>query len=184
MKIINLLPKEKQKELGYKRLFGALVVLVWVTAASFLLVVLVQMGEKVYFQGQRSFLESAIEDLKAQAGKEENAAIKAQVKQANDLVADYRSLTSQIPKFSKVVRAFVPLVPKGVNITSMKIDSARKSIDINGFGPTRDLVIDLYDNIAAESELFPNIDYPLENVARPTDINFHFSFNINPELLK
>ena len=184
MKIINLLPKEKQKELALKRLFSTVVVLVWVTAASFILVLLAQVGVKVYLQGQQAALKVAIEDLQAQTGKEENAVIKSKVQQANDLVADYRTLSSQVPKFSKVLRAFTPLVTKGVSITSMKLDAARKAIDINGLSPTRELVIKLYDNIAAKQEDFPNIDYPLENVAKPVDINFHFSFNINPELLR
>ena len=111
MKIINLLPKEKQKELQLRQLFNTVVSLVWVTAASFILVLLVLFGVKAYLQGEQTALKASIEDLKAQAGKEENAVIKSKVQQANDLVADYLSLSSQVPRFSKVVPVFPPLIP-------------------------------------------------------------------------
>ncbi|MBI3231836.1 MAG: hypothetical protein HYZ51_02010 [Candidatus Doudnabacteria bacterium] len=184
MKIINLLPKDKQQELRLNRLFGTLVSLIWLACASFILVLLAQIGTKVFLQGEDASLKIAIEDLKAQASKEENAEIKSRIRELNDIVADYRSISSTVPKLSYVIRRFAPLVPESVSISSMRVDAAKKQIDISGLSPTRESVIQLYENVVAQRENFPNIDYPLENVARPTDISFHFTFNINPELLK
>lgn len=184
MRIINLLPREKQKELVYRKTFRAVIALIWFTAASFAVVLLVQFAFKAYLQGEEASLKSQIGELKKQASKEENAEIKNRVKVLNDLVADYKSLSEQVPKFSKVLRAFAPLAPEGVSINSMKIDAAERSVDLTGYSPTRELVIKFYDNMVEANADFPNIDYPLENVARPVDIAFHFTFNINPELLK
>ncbi|MEK7618485.1 MAG: hypothetical protein AAB410_05065 [Patescibacteria group bacterium] len=184
MKLINLLPKEKQKELGYKRLSKTVISLIWITVASFILVLLAQFGAKAYLQGQEAGLKASIEDLKAQASKEENAQIKAKITQLNDMVADYRAISGNVAKLSKVIRQFAPLIPSGINITSMKIDSGNRVIDITGQSPTRELVIRLYENIVDAKNNFPDIDYPLENVAKPVDIGFHFTFNINPDLLK
>lgn len=184
MKIINLLPIDKQKELRLNRLFGVVVSLVWLACATFILVLLAQIGTKVFLQGQEEGLKIVIDDLKAQASKEENAKIKNRIKELNDIVTDYRNLSASVPRLSKVIRKLAPLVPSEVNLSSMRVDSLKKQIDITGFSPTRELVIELYENVKAGAENFPNIDYPLENVARPTDISFHFTFNINPELLK
>ena len=184
MKIINLLPKEKQQELGYNRLLRVLVFVIWLTIASFVLVLFAQFGVKAYLASQKSLVENNIKDLKQQTGKEENAKIKAQIDTLNSVIEDYQSLSAGVPKLSKVVREFAPLVPAGVTVNSMRMDAEKKTVEITGLSPTRELVIELYDNIVADAKNFPGIDYPLENVARPTDIAFHFTFNINPELLK
>lgn len=184
MRLINLLPKEKQREFGYRKLLNIVIALIWLTAMSFVLVLFLQFGTKAYLQGQKAHLTRQIEELKAFASQEENTKIRTQIKQLNNLITDYQTLSSHIPKLSKVVRAFAPLVPAGVNITSMRIDAARRVVNINGHAPTRELVIKLYDNLVLANKDFPNVDYPLENVARPADIDFHFTFNISDELLK
>ena len=69
MKLINLLPKEKQQELRYRRLLGTAVSLIWLTAASFVFVLFDQFGTKAFLQGQASKLTHSIESLKEQASK-------------------------------------------------------------------------------------------------------------------
>ncbi len=153
------------------------------TIFSFLLATLVQFGTKAYLSGEQARLQSSIDQLKQFTNKEENSNLKAQILTLNDVVADYKILSSNLPKFSKVVREFAPLVPFGVEIDNMRIDSSQATVQITGFSPTREKVIQLYENIVASSQKFPNVNYPLENVAKPVDINFHFTFNINPELI-
>lgn len=184
MKIINLLPKEKQQELRYRKLFKVVVLLMAFSGVSFAFVLLAQFGVRFYLQQHKTRLQKNIGELQQFTNKEENAKIKQEIGRLNNFIADYETLSASVPKISKAVRAFAPLVPQGVLITSMRIDANRNFVDISGFSPTRELVIELYENILAENKNFPNIDYPLENVAKPTEINFHFTFNIDPELLK
>lgn len=184
MKLINLLPKEKQQELRYRKLLNTAVSLVWLTAATFVFVLLVQFGAKAFLQGQAGKLAQSIASLKELASKEENTSVKNKILDLNSLIGDYKTLSLSLPRISKVLRVFAPLVPEGIRITSMKIDPVRKTAEINGSSPTRELVIQLYDNILAAGKDFPNIDYPLENVAKPANIDFHFSFNISDEVMK
>jgi len=184
MKLINLLPKEKQQELRDHILFQVVLKMIWLMVFTFALVLLAQFGARTYLQGQQRNLTQSIESLKVQVGKEENLIVKNKILELNNLSTDYKTLSASLPKISKVMRSFAPLVPVGVKISSMKIDPVKKIIDINGISPTRELVIQLYDNVVADSKNFPNIDYPLENVARPLDINFHFTFNIGNEVMK
>lgn len=184
MKLINLLPKEKQQELLDKKFLRVLVIMIWLSIFGFLLVLLTQFGVRTYLNSIELSVKSNIENLKISANKEENAKIKTQIKSLNDIIVDYRNLSGSIPKLSKVIRQFAPLVPSEVKISSFVLDANKKTIVINGISPTRELVIELYENIVNAKSDFPDIDYPLENVARPTNINFHFSFNVSPELLK
>lgn len=184
MKTINLLPKLRQQELSYIAMLRAIWIIVGLSLATFALVFAAQLVAKFYLISQAEGLKKQIADLQAQVKKTENTRVKAQVKVANDLVSDFKNLADASPKWSKIIKAFVQLPPDGVKIGTFTVDPLRKMITINGFSPTRALVIQLYNNILADAKNFYDIDYPLENVAKPQDISFHFTFFIKDELLK
>ncbi len=184
VKIINLLPKSRQVEFFYSKLFVLVLKLFWITGFAFALVLIGQFGVKIALQSKIKHVEANISELQAFSNLADNAKVKNLLTEKNALILDYKTLSQNIPKNSKVIRAFAPLVPEGVKIKQMKINATSKQIEIYGFALTRELVIKLYDNVVEQSKLFPNIDYPLENVAKPAEINFHFTFNISPELLQ
>jgi hypothetical protein len=184
VKIINLLPKNRQVEFFYGKLFVIVLKLFWIMLFAFILVLLGQFGVKIILQSKVKKIEANISELQKFSSLEDNAKVKNLLTEKNALILDYKTLSQSIPKNSKVIRAFAPLVPEGVSIKQMKISVPNKQIEIYGYALTRELVIKLYDNLVEQKQLFPNIDYPLENVAKPTEINFHFTFNISPELLQ
>jgi hypothetical protein len=57
-------------------------------------------------------------------------------------------------------------------------------VSITGFSPTRELVIQLYNNILQDNKDFYNVNYPFENLGKPTNVNFHFNFYLQSKLLK
>jgi translation elongation factor EF-4 len=71
-----------------------------------------------------------------------------------------------------------------VGITSLAVDLKTKAVTITGFAPTREKVRDFYNNIYSDTKEFHGVDFPLENVAKPTDNLFHFTFYINDDLIK
>ncbi len=183
MKIINLLPKSRQQELTYDAMLRSLVVFISMSMFSFALVFLAQLATKFYLQMQAGVFAAEIEELQGQVNKRENADLKSKIKAVNDIATDFNNLAAASPKWSKVIAAFAPLPPAGTRISSMVIDSGRKSVSITGHAETREDVIALYNNILAAGEDFNGVDYPLENVAKPADINFHFTFSIQDKLL-
>ena len=174
MKTINLLPKLRQLELRYIAMLRSVWVVVMLSAASFAAVFLVQAGARLYLHAEAASIEKEIAELQEQVKKEENAKVKAQVKIANDLVSDYKNLADASPKWSK----------EGVRINNFAIDPLKKSVNISGFSATREAVIELYKNILADADNFFGIDYPLENVSKPANINFHFTFFVSNGLLQ
>lgn len=184
MKTINLLPKLKQQEFHYEILLNGLWTVVTLSFISFALVFLVQIGTKLYLQGQTVDLKNQIAELQGQVNKQQNAEVKAQVKTVNALISDYQNLESASPKWSRVIKAFVVLPPAGVKINTFNADAAKKAVSITGTSPTREAVIALYNNILSDSKDFYNVDYPLENVVDSTDVNFHFTFYIRDALLQ
>jgi hypothetical protein len=128
--------------------------------------------------------EKAIAESKILTNKEENTKLKEKIVSYNGEIADFKSLNEQTPHWSKVVEAFSKDIPPGVKVSQATFDVSKKKVDINGFAPTRDLVLQLHSNISEDKKSFFNVDYPLENVARPTNVKFHFTFYIQDSLLK
>lgn len=184
MRIINLLPKIKQQDLRYEMVFHSIVRFFVLSGASFVLVLLALLGTRVYVKTQSAHIDQQTQAIKNFANKQENAQLRNQVKGVNTLMADFQTLSDATPRWSKVLLAFTPLVPQEVKIQTFSADFKKKQISIIGFSPTREAVIALYNNINKDDKDFFNIDYPLENVSKPQDISFHYTFSVKDELLK
>ncbi|MBL8030436.1 MAG: hypothetical protein JNN11_04280 [Candidatus Doudnabacteria bacterium] len=182
MRIINLLPKVRQEELGYERMFGGLVLVLWMTVASFVLVLGAQLAVKIYLEERATSIAAEIQNLKNQVSKGENEQVKKKISAINNYISDYKNL-SYVPKWSRALESFAKLPPPEVGISSLNLDLKNKSVRIQGYAPRREDVIELYNNIK-NSKDFKDIDYPLENVAKPIENDFHFNFLISDELVK
>ncbi len=183
MKRINLLPKLKQRELNHERTLYSLAVALIAATVILLIGLLVQFGVWTYLNRKMKVSETEIEQLKAVANKSENSTIKEQIKQVNAQIQDFTNLTAKTPQWSVVLSAFVKNIPNGVKVTQFDGDAVKKEVTISGYSPSRDLVIDLYNNINADKEHFKNINYPLENVTQPTNVRFYFTFQLADGIL-
>jgi hypothetical protein len=159
-------------------------VITGLTIASFAVVFAAQFSTKLYLEIQAQSIKSQIVQLQGQVNKQENAQVKAQVKGVNDIISDYKNLADASPKWSRVIKAFVKLPPDGVKVSSFSVEAATKQVNIVGTAPTRELVIQLYNNILADTAEFSNINYPLENIASPTNVNYHFTFTVKDSLMQ
>jgi Tfp pilus assembly protein PilN len=183
MKEINLLPKDRQQQLHAEILYRHWLSLIWVSVFSFVLVLLAQFGSKIYLQSRLSQINEEITVIKQQVNKNDNAELKKQIKVLNDWITDYNTLDSNSPKWSKLLKTFSAIPPEGVKITSFSVDLPSKKVTITGISPTRELVIQLYNNILADSEHFYNVDYSLENVVKAKNVSFHYSFNFKDQVI-
>lgn len=182
MKRINLLPKLKQRELAHERILHSVSVAATLAVVLLLFGVVVQFGVWTFLDRTMQSVDTEIELLKGVANKSENAVVKQDIKTANAQIEDFSKLAALTPQWSKVLAAFVQHVPAGVKITEFNTEvsttTGLQEITISGYSPTRDLVIDLYNNINADKTNFKDIDYPLENVTQPVDVRFFFTFTI------
>lgn len=184
MKIVNLLPKSKQREFYYHKLFGSLKILFIISGATFVLVLLAQFGTKLYLEHELTTIQSTIDRIRLASNKEENANLKKKIQGINNQISDYTTLAGDAPKWSRVLEAFSKLVPEQVYIQNFVVDSIKRQVSISGFAPSRESVIALYNNIVADNKNFSNIDYPLDNVSKPTDVQFRFTFTVEEKFLK
>ncbi len=184
MHIINLLPKTKQRELKYERVWHSFIAFFVLSMCSFGLVFGAQAAAKYYLQNEIVAVQQESEQLQQQVNQEDATGIRQQITVANNLINDYTNMGVNAPHWSKVIKAFAVLPPEGIRINSLQADATSKTVTIHGFSPTRELVIQLYNNILNDKDHFTKVDYPLENVAKATDVTFHFTFTIQDSLLR
>jgi Tfp pilus assembly protein PilN len=183
MKIINLLPKPKQQELRYESVYHSVLVAIVIAVGILLFAVVVQVLAWAYMQREQVTVVQRIEQIKQVADKEENTALKAKILALNNEMQDFKDLSASAGQWSDVLSAFAKQIPEGVKINQFQADEKTGKITINGQSPTREAVIELYNNISRDGEHFKDIDYPLENVAKPTDVAFHFTFIVQDKFL-
>lgn len=181
-KVINLLPKPKQKELHYDSMLHSLWTIVIWSCLSFAAVFAAQFATKFYLQLEGQVIHDQIIALQKEVDKQQNSDVKAKIAVANNLIKDYHKLAVASPQWSKIIKAFAPLPPAGIKINTFAVNTSNKSVVITGLSPTRDLVIMLYNTILADQKDFYGIDYPLENVVAPTNNSFHFTFYVQDSL--
>lgn len=182
-KVINLLPKDQQNELGRRSWYRALIHFYILAVGLFVLAALLFGGTWWYLRLAEKSLAHEAEDLRTRSTTQETTELKKQIKSINNQIEDYNTLTTALPRWSALLRQLAVVVPEGVQIQSFSVDSTKKQIVIGGFASTREQSIQLHDNIAADVKHFSNIDYPLENVAKPKNVNFHYTFLVKPEVL-
>lgn len=183
MKHINLLPTKKQTELYYEDLFHSTSVAVVLGVVILLFGIVAQIFVMFYLENKDTKLNTDIQTLKQQTDKTENAAQKNQIKIINSQMQDFEKLANESPQWSKVLIAFGGLVPKGVKVGSFTADAKTGTVKISGYSATRELVIELYNNINTDKDHFKDINYPLENVSKPIDVQFNFTFFIQDGVL-
>jgi hypothetical protein len=184
MKIINLLPRDRQQELRYEKMYRSMVRFAELSAITFVVVFALQFMTRLYLGQQARVLNTEIEQAQRSSNKQENATLKQRIKTINTEIGDYNLLAMGTPAWSRVLAAFAAQMPEGMTLDTFKADLVKKKIDVHGISPSRELVIQLYNNISRDDKEFFNIDYPLENVQRATEVPFHFTFFIKDELLK
>lgn len=182
MKIINLLPPTEQRLLRKNRVFSSLKKFVWASVMTYIVVVLVLVGYRLYLQKNLSSLDNQINEEQQIISKGDNVALQKEITDINKTVSDYNRLVEENPKWSKVLEEFAKLVPDGIYITGFSANGSTGKIDIKGTGLTRDSVLALHTNIAA-SKIFKNVDLPLDNLQKPTNVQFHYSFFLQDKVL-
>lgn len=184
MKIINLLPKPHQEELKYRATFRSLLLFSGLCIISYVLVFAGQFGVRIYLDHVQRDVQQQTNEVKDFANKQENTDLKNRIRLINNQISDYTNTAGASPKWSNVLLAFTKVVPDGVAIQSLTVDYRKRLISIRGFARTREAVITVYNNILADTEHFQGIDYPLENVTKPTDVSFSFTFTVKEGVLK
>lgn len=97
----------------------------------------------------------------------------------NEYLAKVDRIQKNHRYYSLVLIELANLTPAGVRLEGLMIDE-KNQVEITGFAPLRTQVLMLQEALA-KSKLFTQVENPLANLTKQTNINFSFKFGLRPE---
>lgn len=181
-KYANLLPKPDQSDVRMEKITSRLLnLLVWVALSLAVLVVLL-LGTRIYLASELGRVKDRIVLQQQAVSKEENLEIKRELEEFNTHLANLAAFEENQGFWSEIMINFARLLPSDLVIDTLSADRKTGQISITGFSSSRDSVLMLRENLLT-SDYFENVNFPLSNLTRPTDVNFRYTFFVNNDLL-
>lgn len=183
MKILNLLPKEAQKDLALEQVAGQIRRFwIWVIVTLGVLLLLA-FGGSVYLNQRISINHNNIENKKLELSTESTRQLEQEVSSLNRQIALIDTLRKDHYYWSKVLIELTYLVDTDTKINSVQMDRETGKVEVYGEAADRESVLAFWSTVM-KTELFKDIDFPLTNLERDVNANFKFTFYVNAEELK
>lgn len=182
-KVINLLPKDKQREVKLLQ-FAHQQTVFWMWAIISIVVFLIlTLLAKVYLGQQQAQAQSEVNAQKQILKSSDNEALKQQVEDLNSQIAGIKNLQKDHIYWSKALAELGNLFAGNISLDLLSIDRESGKIQVQGTAGSRDSVLKFWSDIH-KTPTFRDIDFPLANLERATDDSFAFTFYANLDQLK
>jgi len=181
MLTLNLLPPSEKEALAQERIFrwvffyGGAVVLFLLLFFLFLIPVEIFIGAR---------LKSANEDLVSFQASFQGQNLLTQEKAAIALNQELDQISARQKSrryYSRALANLAKIAPPGARLESIDINDKNEVI-LNGWAANRDSVLTFQDALA-KSGLADNLQSPISNLVKQTDITFIFKFSLTPSAL-
>lgn len=184
MKQINLAPEDQKKEVRFLALRALSLKVIAYSGVVLFLAVFAMVASIVFNIQVKQMALDASRQLESQQSLSDYGAVRDEVKNVNNYLSDATALFAKMPRLSKVTEEVMAVLPSDVTLQSLVFDSSTKQATLTGQSPSREKVIELHQNILKNTVVFKNVDYPLENLAKPTNVQFHYTVEFQEAALK
>lgn len=178
MKILNLLPQARKKELELEFLSHKVLMFWTMVILSLIIFVILAAVFRFYMQSLITSNEEIISVNKQRLEAPEYKQLHDEILALNDTVADIKNINNHHYAWSNALYQLSSLVSARVQLNQLSFSAAKAQMDISGQARERQDVLVLYEDIKA-SEFFDEINFPLNNLEQPTSSNFTFTFNVD-----
>ena len=176
---LNLLPKLQKRAMQREIFLRALFVLflfaiVW-TTVFFLFVVQswIFIGIQNNALVERVRIEESAESAQTLIAFEEATA------RANKTIARVQKV-SEAPVYDpvRIFDILSSLIPQGVALTTVDLDSDNNTLRLGGMALARDGVLLFEERLRGEGDMFAEVVAPLANILTPRDVSFSFTITL------
>ncbi len=171
---LNLLPPAEKKKLKLAELQKRIYLLfLWLGA---ILIVFIALLIAAYFNLEiiLNEQEDLIIEREADQKNQEIALIKQRVDQVSQRLSVVDNKQQGFISWTSALLGLSRIVPDGVYLTGFNYQKTGGKLDISGHARTRDDLL-LFESRLEQSDYFAEVESPLSNIIKQTDINFSFS---------
>jgi Tfp pilus assembly protein PilN len=180
---INLLPpsqKQALRENEISRWF-----LYFFSSLGFLMVIFGLLCLSTYFylfilvQSQKQAISSAQDKIQSQELKN----IEIQISETNQKIKKIYASFDSFIYWTEILEDFSKDIPKGIYLKNLSYRLEDNQIRLDGHANTRQVLLD-FEKIIKNNQEFADLESPISNLLKQTDIDFSFNFKIDPQKAK
>lgn len=169
--MINLLPPQEKQRLAQAETERMLVIWGFIIAVFLISFILTLLVVNVQIKGRADAQEILLQGLRQELEDPSVAQLKKELISANQLVARVEPVLAKHNKVSPIFDLIAGYLPSGVYITRLSYNDSPRSITLEGFSPTRQMLLTLKSNLESE-KLFSKVDFPPSNWIKSENIDF------------
>ena len=171
----NLLPPGEKKELEIMHLNQILVFLL--IRIFFIMIIFIILLTSAYFS---LFILLNMQEKLVQAEKDDSSfqkivEIEEEINGTNKLLKKISGKQKELKPIAPLMKEISEIVPERIYLTYFSYQKEDSLITINGRSETREDLL-VMENDLNESEYFEDVDLPLSNLIRQTDLDFKITF--------
>jgi len=173
--LTNLLPPQNKDELfeeGIKNLIIILGILLFISLFSLTLILF---GIQNYISDQVDSEKTTIDLEEKKVEDSEIQNLRAKIISANKTLSQLSSFYQEQTNLIEVFNKISEILPSKMYLTNFYYQKKSNQVSLSGFSPTKKILYEFNKNL--EKEFF-EVDFPLQNWVKPTDIDFQATFKI------
>lgn len=169
--MINFLPPEEKKGLLVEETKRLTMVLGLVILISLFCLIMILAFLKIYLLILVDFQESVLELTKTKAESSEFQIVKGKIENSNQKLSRINDFYERAFNSVELLEKLTQTIPEGIYLTDFSYAKASSQIILAGFSPSRDLLIQLKNNLEGKFGE-KKVSFPPSGWNEPVDINF------------
>jgi len=179
---LNLLPPKEKEALRLAQIPRG--IWAWTAALALALTFFLVFLAAVYFSAAGE-LKSTQENYRLIQESSQGKDLKSQqdlIKNFNSQLVQIASLQENHRYYSRALIEILNLMPSGIRLENLTVNE-KNQVTLSGFASSREKII-VFKDALEKSAKFTNMENPLSNLLKQTNINFYFKFDLTSQILK
>jgi len=169
---LNLLSPEKMKRLNFLSNFQFVKSILEFFLIIFSLSGIVLIGRQIVLEDFSNELNTTLNSLQSQ-----HAGTNKQIREINTTLALVDKIQKEFKPITHLVPELAMVIPDKVILKTINIDNTSNTILIDGYSPTREILLDLQKSLSS-LDWIDEIEIPISQLTEKENINFSFQANI------
>jgi Tfp pilus assembly protein PilN len=173
--LTNLLPPKNRNEIFEEKIKNLIIIFGILISIFFLSFSLILFGIEKYISEKVNLEKNKIDFEKKKFEESEIKDLKAKITSLNKSISQLNSFYQEQSKLVEIFDKISEISPPQIYLTNFSFQKEKNLISLSGFSPTQEILSQFQKNLEEE---FLNVDFPLQNWLKSTDIDFYCNFKI------
>lgn len=174
---LNLLPPDEKENLRRRRAAHFVFSYCLVLTVLFVVFIIILWLLTLALRWNLSVTEKRLESERELARVQQVENLEQKIAFANEIFSSAVSIEKERTAVVSRIADLLSTIPSGVTLKTLGFDAAKGIFNLEGEAVAREDFID-FENIIKQSNLYENLDSPISNILKQTNLSFRISFSL------